>query len=198
MEQSESIAKLIANLSRLPGIGKKSAQRMAYYIISSEGSYAYDLASSINDAKEHVKYCSVCFNLTDTDPCQICTALNRDKTVICVVQESKDVLAIEATKNYHGLYHVLGGAISPMNGIGPEDLRIRELLSRLNADVHEVILATALNVEGETTAMYLARMIKPLGIKTTRLARGIPTGAELEYTDAATLTTAIEERHEMD
>ncbi len=196
--QTEPISRLIAQLSRLPGIGRKSAQRLAYFILTADDSYAFDLSEAISEAKTNVKYCSQCFNLTDSDPCAICASPARDRSVICVVQESKDVLAIERTKQYKGLYHVLGGVISPMDGVGPEELKIKELLARLGGDVREVILATALNVEGETTAMYISRLIKTLGVKTTRIARGIPAGAELEYADEATLVTAIEARREME
>lgn len=195
---SESLQRLISELSRLPGIGRKSAQRLAYFIIKSEDDYALRLSEAIMNAKDNVKYCSVCYNITDTDPCLYCTDPSRDQSVICVVQDSKDVIAIERTKQYHGLYHVLGGAISPMDGIGPDELKIQELISRLNQDVKEVILATGLSVEGETTAMYIARMVSALGIKATRIARGLPNGADLEYTDEATLANALEGRREIE
>lgn len=195
---SESLQRLISELSRLPGIGRKSAQRLAYFIIKSEDDYALRLSEAIMNAKVNVKYCSVCYNITDTDPCLYCTDPSRDQSVICVVQDSKDVIAIERTKQYHGLYHVLGGAISPMDGIGPDELKIQELISRLNQDVKEVILATGLSVEGETTAMYIARMVSALGIKATRIARGLPSGADLEYTDEATLANALEGRREIE
>lgn len=195
---SESLQRLISELSRLPGIGRKSAQRLAYFIIKSEDDYALRLSEAIMNAKDNVKYCSVCYNITDTDPCLYCTDPSRDQSVICVVQDSKDVIAIERTKQYHGLYHVLGGAISPMDGIGPDELKIQELISRLNQDVKEVILATGLSVEGETTAMYIARMVSALGIKATRIARGLPSGADLEYTDEATLANALEGRREIE
>ncbi len=195
---SESLQRLISELSRLPGIGRKSAQRLAYFIIKSEDDYALRLSEAIMNAKDNVKYCSVCYNITDTDPCLYCTDPSRDQSVICVVQDSKDVIAIERTKQYHGLYHVLGGAISPMDGIGPDELKIQELISRLNQDVKEVILATGLSVEGETTAMFIARMVSALGIKATRIARGLPSGADLEYTDEATLANALEGRREIE
>ncbi len=191
---SEPISKLISELSKLPGIGRKTAQRLAYHIISLESEDAYALANAMIQAKQQVKYCSVCHNMTDADPCSICTSPHRNKNFICVVQDSKDVIAIERTKEFKGVYHVLGGAISPMEGIGPEDLNIRELISRLNESIEEVILATNLNIEGETTAMYLARLMKPFGIKVTRIAKGIPAGADLEYADEATLANAIEGR----
>lgn len=195
---SEPISKLISELSKLPGIGRKTAQRLAYHIISLDNEEAYSLAEAITEAKKHVKYCSVCFNMTDKDPCSICDNPARDKSSICVVQDSKDIIAIERTKEFKGLYHVLGGSISPMEGVGPEDLTIKELIGRLRDDVTEVILATNLNIEGETTAMYLARLIKPFGIKTTRIAKGLPAGADLEYTDEATLANALEGRKVID
>ncbi|MBR4394816.1 MAG: recombination protein RecR [Eubacteriaceae bacterium] len=196
--QAAPIQRLITSLSKLPGIGRKTAQRLAYFIIKSDGDYAYELSDAIAEAKKNVKYCSVCGNISDKDPCEYCSSPSRDQSVICVVQDSKDIIAIERTKEFKGLYHVLGGAISPMEGIGPDDLRIPQLMARLNTAVTEVILATNLNVEGETTAMYVARMIKPLGIKTTRIARGIPAGADLEYTDEATLSNALEGRRVID
>lgn len=195
---SESLQRLISELGRLPGVGRKSAQRLAYFIIKSEDDYAVRLSDAIMNAKDNVKYCSVCYNITDTDPCLYCTDPLRDQSVICVVQDSKDVIAIERTKQYHGLYHVLGGAISPMDGIGPNELKIQELIARLSGEVKEVILATGLSVEGETTAMYIARMVSALGIKATRIARGLPSGADLEYTDEATLANALEGRREIE
>ncbi|NLW69592.1 MAG: recombination protein RecR [Eubacteriaceae bacterium] len=195
---AQPIQKLISELSRLPGIGRKTAQRLAYFIIKSDDNYAYELSEAISNAKDNVKYCSVCGNITDKDPCEYCSSPTRDRSIICVVQDSRDVIAIERTKEYKGLYHILGGAISPMEGIGPEDLRIAQLMARLDSTVEEVILATNLTVEGETTAMYISRVIKPLGVKTTRIARGIPSGADLEYTDEATLANAIEGRRIID
>ncbi len=194
---SEPIQKLISELSKLPGIGRKSAQRLAYHLISQDNEYALSLANAITDAVENVVYCSECCNISDCDPCSVCSDNTRDRSVICVVSDSRDVLAIERTKEYKGLYHVLGGALSPMDGIGPEDLTISKLISRLTPDIKEVILATNLNAEGETTAMYLARLIKSLNIKTTRIARGIPVGADLEYADEATLANALEGRREI-
>ncbi len=195
---AQPIQKLISELSRLPGIGRKTAQRLAYFIIKSDDNYAYELSEAISNAKDNVKYCSVCGNITDKDPCEYCSSPTRDRSIICVVQDSRDVIAIERTKEYKGLYHILGGAISPMEGIGPEDLRIAQLMARLDSTVEEVILATNLTVEGETTAMYISRVLKPLGVKTTRIARGIPSGADLEYTDEATLANAIEGRRIID
>lgn len=194
---SESMQKLISELARLPGIGRKSAARLAYYIIKCEDDYPYRLAGAITNAKDSLRYCSVCGNITDTDPCVCCSDTSRDRSVICVVQDSRDVIAIERTKQYRGMYHVLGGALSPMDGVGPEELKIPELVRRLTGEVQEVILATSLSVEGETTAMYIARILSPLGVKVTRIARGLPSGADLEYTDEATLANALEGRREI-
>ena len=194
---SEPIARLINELSKLPSIGRKSAQRLAYHLVNSESEVAFSLADAIKEARENVRVCNICCNVTDKDPCAICESANRDKSIICVVQDSKDIIAIERTKEFKGVYHVLGGALSPMDGIGADKLHIVELMKRLTPEVEEVILATNLSVEGETTAMYLARLIKPIGVKATRIARGIPAGAELEYTDEATLATAFEGRKEM-
>lgn len=193
-EYTKPIARLIGALSRLPGIGRKSAQRLAYFIITAKPEFAEELAEAIKSARETVHYCSVCHDLTDSDPCDICASPKREREIICVVQESKDVLAIERTHEYNGLYHVLGGAISPMDGIGAEELSINELIARLTPEVKEVILATSLSVEGETTAMYLARLIKPIGIAVSRIAKGIPAGSELEFADEATLAGALEGR----
>lgn len=196
---SQSIQNLIAALSRLPGIGRKSAQKLAFYILEMDPQEANTLAQSILKARENVHVCSVCCNLTETDPCEICSSPKRDHSVICVVGEPKDVVAIEKTREYKGLYHVLGGLIAPMDNIGPQDLSVRELLVRLQGDAgaKEVILATNLTVEGETTALYLAKLLAPVGIKVTRIAKGVPSGADLEYTDTATLASAITMRKEI-
>ncbi|MBZ4664385.1 MAG: recR [Caloramator sp.] len=191
------VAKLIEELSKLPGVGTKTAQRLAFYIINMDKRDVESLADAIIEAKETIKYCSVCGNLTDTDPCVICSNTARDRSTICVVQEPKDVIAMERTKEYKGLYHVLHGAISPMLGIGPDDIKIKELLSRMNEEVKEVIIATNPNVEGEATAMYIARLIKPLGIKVSRIAHGIPVGGDIEYADEVTLLKALEGRREI-
>jgi recombination protein RecR len=191
MNQSEPIERLISEFSKLPGIGRKSAQRLAYHLMTSDAQISLNLSDAIKTARESVKLCSVCFNLSDQDPCKICSNPKRDQTTICVVSDSKDILAIEKTNEYFGLYHVLGGSISPIHGIGPKDLTLDSLVSRLNPSINEVILATNLSVEGETTAMYIAKVIAPLQIPTTRIARGIPAGAELEYTDEATLAGAL-------
>jgi recombination protein RecR len=192
------IAKLVEEFQRLPGIGHKSAQRLAFHIINMPNEKVQSLANSILEAKEKTKYCSVCSNLTDVDPCSLCSSTSRDKSAICVVQDARDVVAMERTREFKGLYHVLQGAISPMQGIGPGDIRIKELLKRLgDGEVKEVILATNPNVEGEATAMYVSKLIKPLGVKTTRIAHGIPVGGDLEYADEVTLAKAFEGRREI-
>lgn len=193
------ITRLIEEFSSLPGIGGKSAQRLAFYIINMPKEKAYALASAITEARENVKYCSICCNLTDDDPCPICSNAKRDKKTIMVVEDPRDMAAYERTKQYHGLYHVLHGAISPMIGIGPQQIRIKELLNRLQKEenVEEVILATNPNVEGEATAMYISRLLKPLQIKVTRIANGVPVGGDLEYVDEITLSRALEGRREM-
>lgn len=191
------LQRLVDEFYKLPGIGPKSAQRLAYYLLRMPATEAQALASAILEVKERVTFCSICQNVTEIDPCRVCSDVTRDRTVICVVEEPLDILAIERTQAYRGLHHVLHGAISPMDGIGPEDLKIRELLERFRTDeVREVILATNPNLEGEATAMYLSRLIRPLGIKITRLARGLPAGGDLEYADDVTLTRALEGRQE--
>lgn len=191
------IARLIEELSRLPGVGPKTAQRLAFYILSTERAEAISLANAIVEARERLKYCSTCFNLTDDDPCRICASPRRDRSLICVVEEPPDVPAVERTREFRGLYHVLHGAISPMEGIGPDQLRIKELIQRIDDEVHEVIVATNPNVEGEATAAYLARLLKPLGVRVTRMAHGVPVGGDLEYIDELTLSRALEGRLEM-
>ncbi len=192
---AKPLGRLIDELSKLPGIGGKTAQRLAFHILSLEDSEANALADAIKDAKREMKYCSLCGNLTDTDPCRICSDRSRDASVICVVESPRDVVAMEKIKEYHGLYHVLHGTISPMDGIGPEDINIRSLIVRLQQhDIKELILATNPNIEGEATAMYIARLVKPSGIKVTRIAHGIPVGGDLEYTDEVTLLKAMEGR----
>ena len=190
-----AIQDLIDELGRLPGIGPKSAQRIAFHIIQSEHVDTSRLVEVLRTVKEKVKFCKECGNLSEEELCRICRDERRDKNVICVVEESKDVIAIEKTREFRGHYHVLGGAISPIDGIGPEQLRIKELLTRLqNADIEEVIIATDPNLEGEATATYLSRMLKPLGIKISRLASGLPVGGDLEYADEVTLGRAFEGR----
>ena len=191
MSANHSLQKLLDELGRLPGIGPKSAQRIAYYLLEADAEEARRLAEAILEVKQEVHFCSRCFNYATADECSICQDPMRDTTRICVVGEPRDVQAIERTGSYHGLYHVLGGVISPMDKIGPEQLHIRELLARLgHEDIHEVIIATNPNIEGETTASYLARTIKPLGVEVSRLASGLPVGGDLEYADELTLGRA--------
>ncbi|MBP8638123.1 MAG: recombination protein RecR [Dictyoglomi bacterium] len=186
-----SFNKLVSELETLPGIGPKLAVRIAYYIFRSPKETVLNLTQAIIDVKEKVKPCSICFNLTEDDICDICKDQSRDRFLICVVEEPKDVLPIENTHSYNGLYHILMGAIAPLSGIGPKDLTIEPLLKRVREGVKEVIIATDLNVEGETTAIYLSKLLKPLGIKVTRLAQGLPTGSEIEYADEFTLKESI-------
>ena len=194
----QAIAKLMEGFMRLPGIGPKTAQRLAFFVLSMDEKDVRDLATALMDVKEKLSTCSVCCHITDADPCPICQDKHRDRSVICVVQDPKDVIAMERTREYHGLYHVLHGAISPLEGIGPQDIRLAELLERLRSEeVQELILATNPTVEGEATAMYIARLVKPFGIKITRIAHGLPVGADLEYADEVTLTKALEGRREI-
>ena len=192
------VVRLIEEFHKLPGVGPKSAQRLTYYLLRMPASEARALAEAILEVKERIIFCATCQNVTDTSPCRICDSGQRERNMICVVEEPMDTLAVERSGSYHGLYHVLHGAISPMDGIGPEELKIEELLARLRGDeVSEVILATNPNLEGEATAMYLTRLLRPLGVKVTRLARGLPMGGDLEYADDVTLTRAMEGRQEM-
>ena len=192
------VARLIEEFHKLPGIGPKSAQRLTYYVLRAPEEEARALAEAILEVKDKVILCSVCQNLTDTDPCRICTDDQRDGGMICVVEEPLDILALERTRSYSGRYHVLHGVISPVDGVGPDDLKVQELLARLKSgDVREVILATNPNLEGEATSMYVSRLIAPLGIRVTRLARGLPMGADLEYADNVTLARALEGRQEV-
>jgi len=192
------MARLIDELSKLPGIGPKSAQRLAYHLLRVPEDQARDLAAAITEMKARSMLCAVCQNITETSPCSLCRDVGRDNTKICVVAEPLDLLALERARGYRGLYHVLHGVISPMDGIGPEQLKVRELLMRLqDGGVQEIIMATNPTVEGEATAMYLHRLIAPLGIKVTRLARGLPAGADLEYADEVTLSRAMEGRQEV-
>ena len=195
---SPSIEKLIESFDRLPSIGNKTAARLAFYILDRPDEEVKEFVDSIINAKKNLKYCSKCFNISDTDPCVICSNPKRDNTIICVVEDVKDVVAMERTHEFKGLYHVLHGSISPMNGVGPDDIKIKELLSRImEGNIKEVILATNPRVEGEATAMYISKLIKPLGIKVTRIAHGIPVGGDLEYTDEVTLSKALEGRREL-
>ena len=192
------LAKLIGELAKLAGIGYKTAQRLAFHILSLEDNEAGELALAITDAKREMKYCSVCGNLTDQDPCVICSDPSRNTDVICVVESPKDVAAMERIREFDGLYHVLHGVISPMDGIGPDDINLKSLITRLQQnDVKELIIATNPNIEGEATAMYIARLIKPAGIKVTRIAHGLPVGGDLEYADEVTLLKAMEGRREL-
>jgi recombination protein RecR len=194
---TDTVSKLIQELNKLPGIGPKSAQRLAYYLLRAPEDQARLLAEAIISVKQKTKLCSICLNITDTDPCLICRNEQRDRSKVCIVEQPQDILALEHTRTYNGLYHVLHGAISPTEGVGTEDIRIKELLQRLEgSSVNEVILATNPTLEGETTAMYLSKLISSLGIRVTRLARGLPFGTELEYADDVTLTRAIEGRQE--
>jgi recombination protein RecR len=183
---------------KLPGIGPKTAGRLAFFVLNMPENDVLDLAKALMNAKRNLLYCSNCQNITDVDPCYICSDKSRDLSIICIVQEPKDLIAMEKTREFHGKYHVLHGAISPMDGIGPEDIRLPELLNRLKDEqVKEVILATNPNIEGEATAMYISRLIKPFGIKVTRIAHGLPVGGDLEYADEVTLTKALEGRREL-
>jgi len=194
---SAPIANLIEEFEKLPGIGHKTACRLAFYVLNEPLEDAKRFSDAIITAKEKIKFCSICGNLTDKELCPICSNAKRDQSIICVVSDVKDLMAMEKTHEYRGVYHILQGAISPVNGIGPDDIKIKELISRLNDNVSEVILATNLNVEGEATAMYISKLIKPLGIKITRIAHGIPVGGDLEYTDEVTLSMALEGRREI-
>jgi recombination protein RecR len=195
---SKPLKNLISELGKLPGIGGKTAQRLTFHILSMSDSDAEAIADAIVTAKREMKFCSVCGNLTDEDPCSICSDQTRDRSVICVVESPRDVYAMERIREYRGLYHVLNGAISPMDGIGPEDINLRSLIVRLQSeDINELILATNPNIEGEATAMYIAKLVKPSGIKVTRIAHGIPVGGDLEYADEVTLSKALEGRREL-
>ncbi|MEG2893273.1 MAG: recombination mediator RecR [Clostridium sp.] len=193
----QSILKLIEEFSKLPGVGSKTAQRLAFHVLTMDKSGVQRLSEAIIEAKENTRYCTICGNLTDKDPCMICSNKARSGETICVVEDARDVIAMERTREFSGLYHVLQGAISPLQGIGPDDINIKELVSRMTPEVKEVILATNPNVEGEATAMYISRLLKPLGIKVTRIAHGIPVGGDLEYTDEVTITRALEGRREL-
>ncbi|THE09545.1 recombination protein RecR [Bacillus timonensis] len=198
MHYPEPISKLIDSFMKLPGIGPKTAVRLAFFVLNMKEDVVLDFAKALVNAKRNLTYCSNCGHITDRDPCYICEDERRDKTLICVLQDPKDVIAMEKMKEYNGLYHVLHGAISPMDGIGPEDIKIPELLKRLQDDtVQEIILATNPNIEGEATAMYISRLLKPTGIKITRIAHGLPVGGDLEYADEVTLSKALEGRREL-
>lgn len=193
-----SVDRLTNWLARLPGIGRKTAARLAFHILKLPNEEALELADLIREVKEKVSFCSICYNISETDPCSTCSDPRRRRDVICVVEEAMDAAALDKVDQFKGLYHVLGGRLSPLDGIGPDDLRIRELLHRIDRDVKEVIIATNPNVEGEATALYLAKLIAPLGPKVTRIARGLPVGSDLEYADSVTLSRALEGRQEME
>ena len=198
MAEIEAIAKLVNQLSKLPGVGRKTAQRLAYHIIALPEDQVRELAVAIFNGKKQIHFCPICGNYTDTDPCPICADSSRRKDIVCVVRDPRDVNALERMREYDGLYHVLHGVISPMDGVGPDDIRIRELMSRLaSGAIKEVVLATNPDVEGEATAAYISRLIKPMGVKVTRIAHGVPIGGELEYTDEVTLLRAFQGRTEL-
>ena len=204
---AQPVTNLIDAFSRLPGIGPKSASRLAYFLLRSDEEIALSLSTALQELKANTLFCAICHNIADRDPCAVCDSLQRDRSIICVVEEPLDVQAIERTGTYQGLYHVLHGAISPVEGVGPDDLKLRELLQRLHrsqaadadkaAQTQELLVATNPNLEGEATAMYIARLVKPLGVRVTRLARGLPTGGDLEYADEMTLSNALAGRQEM-
>jgi recombination protein RecR len=193
----DPLLRLIEELQRLPGIGQKSAQRLAFHILKTPREQSDRLVAAVRDVKENGTYCSVCNNITDTDPCSYCRSEDRDRSVICVVEEPQMVSAIEKTREFKGTYHVLMGALSPLQGIGPDDLKIKGLLTRIGTGVEEVILATNPNVDGEATAIYLARLLKPLGVRVTRIAMGVPVGSDLEYADEVTMHKSLEGRREV-
>lgn len=195
---SPSIEKLIEAFEKLPSIGNKTAARLAFYMLNCSDEDVSEFVNAITNAKKNLKYCSTCYNISDTNPCSICSNASRDKSIICVVEDVKDVVAMEKTHEFKGVYHVLHGSISPMNGVGPDDIKIKELLARLmEGSVKEVIIATNPRVEGEATAIYLSKLIKPMGVTVTRIAHGIPVGGDLEYTDEVTLSKALEGRREL-
>lgn len=192
------VARLIEEFEKLPGIGHKTAQRLAFHVLNLPMEKTESLAAAIRDARLKTRYCSICSNLTEEDPCSICSNVKRDRSTICVVEDPRDVVALERIREFKGIYHVLHGVISPMEGIGPEDIKIKELLNRIReGEIHEVILATDPDVEGEATAMYISKLLKPVGIRTTRIAHGIPVGGDLEYADEVTLAKAMEGRREI-
>lgn len=195
---SDAINDLISELGKLPGIGEKTATRLAFFVLRQPEQYARSLAKALLDVKERVKLCSVCLNLTEKDPCEICGDRARDGSVICVVEEPSDMLAVEKTRQFRGRYHILHGTISPLDGIGPDDIKIRELVKRIeSSDIKEVIIATNASIEGETTALYLTKALKPKGVKLSRIASGVPIGSDLEYVDASTLSRAFEARRQL-
>jgi recombination protein RecR len=198
MSRSDPLTKLVEQLQRLPGIGAKSAQRLAFHVLKTPREEVERLADAMRDVKDRVTYCTICSNISDVDPCYYCTDSGRDRRIICVVEEPENVAAVEKTRDFKGRYHVLMGALSPLHGVGPDDLKIRGLLERVgHGGVEEVILATNPNVEGEATAIYLAKLLKPLGVRVTRIAMGVPVGSDLEYADEVTMQRAMEGRREL-
>jgi len=197
MALPDSLLRLVEELQRLPGIGPKGAQRLAFHLLRTPREQTERLVEALRDVKERVTYCSTCNNITDVDPCAFCSNEARDRSIICVVEEPQNVAAIEKTREFKGTYHVLMGALSPLQGIGPDDLKIKGLLARVSEGVREIILATNPNVEGEATAIYLARLLKPLGVKVTRIAMGVPVGSDLEYADEVTMHKSLEGRREV-
>ncbi|MBY8910309.1 recombination mediator RecR [Salinicoccus roseus] len=198
MHYPEPISKLIDSFMKLPGIGPKTAQRLAFYVLNMKEDDVVNFSRSLMEVKRDLQFCSVCGHITDIDPCYICQDKNRNRSIVCVVQDTKDVIAMEKMREYRGMYHVLHGAISPMDGIGPEDINVATLIERLKDEqIKEIILATNPNIEGESTAMYISRLVKPIGVKITRLAHGLPVGGDLEYADEVTLSKAIEYRTEL-
>jgi recombination protein RecR len=191
---SESVMRAIEEIVKLPGIGRKSAQRLVFHLLRIPKEKVFSLTRAINELKEKVRYCSICFNITESDPCSICSGNSRNKNIICVVEEANDILAFEKMGSFKGVYHVLGGALSPLDGIGPDELRVKELIRRLSSEIEEVIIATNPNAEGEATALYLSKLIGPFQIKVSRIAKGLPVGTDLEYADEITLAQALEGR----
>ena len=195
-KSAASVERLANQLARLPGIGRKSASRLTFHILKMSKDEANDIAEAIKEVKEKVGFCTTCYNISESDPCSICSDNRRNKEIICVVEDSSDAAAMDRAEGFNGMFHVLGGCLSPLDGIGPDDLKIKELMTRLKDDIKEVIIATNPDVEGEATAVYLSKLIKPMNIKVTRIARGLPVGSDLEYADSATLSRAIEGREE--
>lgn len=195
-KSAASVERLVNKLASLPGIGRKSATRLTFHILKLSREEARELADAIREVKEKVGFCSVCYNISESDPCRICTDPDRNRSLICVVEETADAAAMDKVEGFNGLFHILGGRLSPLDGIGPDDLHIRELLARIDDDVSEVVIATNPNVEGEATAIYLSKLLKPMGVKVTRIARGLPVGSDLEYADSVTLERALEGRQD--
>ena len=198
MHYAKPLAKLVAEFEKLPGIGPKSAQRLAFHVLRISEDEAFTLVEAVLNVKKHIRQCNICFNYTDSERCGICSDAKRDRSLLCIISEPRDVVAMEKTNEFRGLYHVLGGVISPMDGIGPEMLKIRELIQRVNeGEIKEAILATNPTIEGDTTAMYIAGLLRPLGVKVTRIAHGMPVGGDMDYADQATLIQALQWRREI-